>query len=117
MPEPNLLRYPYLFWSGHVRDVAQRAGERESVGKLTSIYDVRSVRRYPQGGADWADFEPEYHELRNLLTGVPCTPIVVGGQTIGTVYQSRYLTDYEMSYRVDGIRVLEKGITIQIIHR
>lgn len=114
---PDNPTFPYLYWSGSEEKVAQWLLGKEYIGKIRSTYNVRSVRKYVGTGASLADFAASYKALRDALTGVYCTEVLVGAAVIGHIFQSRYLDKYAVSYRDGDIRIIEHGIRIDVIHK
>lgn len=111
------LVYPHIYWTGGKTFERQFEGRPTKIQSSTSNFDVRCVRRFGTGGGDESFFDEDLHQLRNVLTGVGFTEVFVESEKIGTIYQARYVRDYGIDFDEGDVLVMERGISIEILHK
>ncbi len=97
-----------LLWTG---------SNREYIGKLQTRLHIYSVRQYPNGAGTWMDFGDSFHALREALTGVTLTPVNFNNVLIGTVFQSRLISEISFVDQDDDVETLYHGIAIEVVHK
>lgn len=90
---------------------------REYIGKMRSQIRIYSVRQYENGAGTWMDFNDSFHALREALTGIGCLDVTYFGKSVGTVFQSRYLSTVQFVVQDDDVDTLYHGIAIEVIHK
>ncbi len=108
----------------HAREegVALWAGIAEYIGKVATVLDVINIRKYPEGNGSEMDFRETMKILRRALCGHNGVEIFLDNngvpEKIGEVDESRYLRKIPLSAHFDGnFDVLQKGISVRIVHR
>lgn len=110
------LRYPYLYWSGGtINQTAFYDRNRETWGVIHSRYIVRTVNRF-NGRVGWEFFDPFLQELRAHLTGITAADVFDGSRKLGSVWNSRFISDFSHEDKDGEARLIERGILIEISH-